>query len=45
MQAAARALGRQIHVFTASSERDLDVAFTSVSQQRIGALVVQNDPF
>jgi putative tryptophan/tyrosine transport system substrate-binding protein len=45
MQAAARALGRQIHVFTASSERDLDVAFTSFSQQRIGALVVQNDPF
>jgi putative tryptophan/tyrosine transport system substrate-binding protein len=45
MQAAARALGRQIHVFTASGERDLDVAFTSLSQQRIGGLVVQYDTF
>jgi putative ABC transport system substrate-binding protein len=42
---AARTLGRQIRVLYATSERDLNTAFTTLVQQRIGALLVQSDPF
>jgi putative ABC transport system substrate-binding protein len=45
VQEAARALGRQIHVLYASSKGDLDAAFATLVQQRIGALLVQSDPF
>ena len=41
LQAAARALGRQIHVLSASSESD----FAAVGQQHIDALLVAADPF
>jgi ABC-type uncharacterized transport system substrate-binding protein len=43
--AAARALGLQIHVIHASTERDVDSAFASLVQLRAGALVVSPDPF
>jgi putative ABC transport system substrate-binding protein len=42
-QAAARALGLQIQVLRADNDRDLDAAFATLVQQRIGALVVLGD--
>jgi len=42
---AAAVLGRQIHVVNASSEREIDAAFASFSQQNVGALVVGSDAF
>lgn len=42
---AARKLGQQIHVFNASSERNIDAAFASLVEQRIGALLATSDPF
>jgi putative tryptophan/tyrosine transport system substrate-binding protein len=45
VQAAAGTIGQQIVVLNASSERDFDKAFASAVQNRIGALLVQNDPF
>jgi len=44
-QEAAASLGRQIVVLSASSESELDAAFASMVQQRIGALVGASDPF
>lgn len=44
-QAAAASLGRQIVVLSASSESELDAAFASMVQQRIGTLVGASDPF
>src|SRR5262245_66440886 len=40
-----RALGLQIDIFNASSESEIEAAFTTLVQQRIGALIVGNDPF
>ena len=44
MQAAAREIGQQINILNASSERDIDNAFTTLAQ-RGGALIVSTDPF
>jgi putative tryptophan/tyrosine transport system substrate-binding protein len=44
-QAAATSLGRQIVVFSASSESELDAAFAGMVQQRIGTLLGASDPF
>ena len=44
-QAAATSLGRQIVVFSASSESELDTTFASMVQQRIGTLLGASDPF
>jgi len=44
-QTAATSLGRQIVVFNASSESDLDAAFAAMMQQRIGSLLGASDPF
>jgi putative ABC transport system substrate-binding protein len=45
VQGAARALGRRIHVLYAGDERQIDAAFAKLAEQRIGALLVQSDPF
>jgi putative ABC transport system substrate-binding protein len=45
LQAAARALGLEIHIVNASTERDIDTAFATIVQRGAGALVVGNDPF
>jgi putative ABC transport system substrate-binding protein len=45
LQAAARAIRQQILVVSASTESDLDTAFTTLVEQRVGALVVGTDPF
>ena len=42
---AARVLGQQVHVINASSEGDLDTAFTTLVQLRAGGLLVTVDPF
>jgi len=45
IQEAARSIGQQIHVVTASNERDFDAVFAAVVQKRAGALYVAGDPF
>jgi putative ABC transport system substrate-binding protein len=45
LEAAARAMGQQVRVLRAASEREFDAAFATLSEQRIGALVVGGDPF
>jgi len=42
--AAARALGLQIAVLNANSERDLDTAFATLVEQRVSALLVASSP-
>jgi putative ABC transport system substrate-binding protein len=44
-QAAAHTLGLQLRVLTVTSERDFDAAFTTLLQERAGALLVGSDPF
>jgi putative ABC transport system substrate-binding protein len=41
---AAAAVGQQIFLLRASSERDIDAAFEAVVQQRVNALLVAHDP-
>jgi putative tryptophan/tyrosine transport system substrate-binding protein len=46
MQAAARALGLELHVLNASTESDFDAVFAKVSQLRASGLVISaGDPF
>jgi putative ABC transport system substrate-binding protein len=45
LQAAARALGLQLHALHASTERDFDTVFATLAQLRPGALVIGNDAF
>jgi putative ABC transport system substrate-binding protein len=40
LQNAARTLGRKIHVLHAATEREIDVAFTTLARERAGALAV-----
>jgi putative ABC transport system substrate-binding protein len=44
-QAAVRAVGRNLIILNASTESEIDAAFATLVQQRIGALVVTGDPF
>ena len=44
-EAAARALGLQLHVLMATSESDIDAAFATVIQRPAGALLVGSDAF
>jgi putative ABC transport system substrate-binding protein len=43
--AAGRALGKQVHIVTASSEAEIGTAFGDVVKHRAGALMVAPDPF
>ena len=45
VQAAAPAIGLQVQMLKATSDREIDVAFVSLVQSRIGALFVGNDAF
>jgi putative tryptophan/tyrosine transport system substrate-binding protein len=45
LQAAARTLGLTLHVLHASSEQEIDTAFTTLDQLRAGALVIGADPY
>jgi putative ABC transport system substrate-binding protein len=45
VQAAAWSLGRQLLVLSATSEQELDTAFSTLAQQGVGALLVASDPF
>jgi ABC-type uncharacterized transport system substrate-binding protein len=45
MQVAARSIGLQLLVLTASTDREFDTAFATIVQQRAGALVIGNDAF
>src|SRR5262245_48019668 len=42
--AAGRALGKQVHIVTASSEGEIDTAFGDLVKHRAGALMVAPDP-
>jgi putative ABC transport system substrate-binding protein len=44
-QDAARALGVQVRILRASSDREIEAAFTTVAQERIAALAVGAAPF
>jgi ABC-type uncharacterized transport system substrate-binding protein len=44
VRAAAIAIGKEIHVGNATSEREFDAAFASLVQGRVGALLVSGDP-
>src|SRR5215213_4105614 len=45
MRAAGSALGLRIEIVNASSERELDAAFATLAERRVGAAVVSSDPF
>ena len=45
LQSAARTIGLGLQFLTATTEREIDVAFAAVAERRIGALVVASDPF
>jgi len=42
---AARDLGLKVQAFTASTDREIDSAFTAASEQKIPALIIGADPF
>jgi putative ABC transport system substrate-binding protein len=45
VQAAGDKVGQQIHVLKASNDRELDKAFATIVEQRIGGLLVSGDSF
>ena len=45
VQAAGSALRREVRVFHARAERDIDAAFATLVQQRAAAVLVSGDPF
>jgi ABC-type uncharacterized transport system substrate-binding protein len=45
VQEAARAVGQQGNILSASTERDIDTAFETATESRAGALLVGSDPF
>ena len=45
VQSAEHSLGQRIEVFNASNEQDIEIAFASLAQRKIGGLVVTADPF
>jgi putative ABC transport system substrate-binding protein len=45
MQAAANSISQKIRIVNAGSEDEFDPAFARLSQSRVGALLIDNDPF
>jgi putative ABC transport system substrate-binding protein len=45
LQAGARAIGLQIHLLQASTEREIETAFATLLELRAGGLMVGTDPF
>jgi ABC-type uncharacterized transport system substrate-binding protein len=45
VQDAARVLGIQMNLLNASTESEIDAAFTAIIEQRSGALIIGTDPF
>jgi ABC-type uncharacterized transport system substrate-binding protein len=45
VQNAAKAIGQEILVVPATSDRDFEVAFASIVQHRAGVLLISTDPF
>ena len=45
LQAAAQKFGQQIQIIGAASEQELEPAFASMAQMKVGALLVASDPF
>jgi putative ABC transport system substrate-binding protein len=41
----ARAVGQRIHILKANTEQDIDTAFATLAQMRVGALSAGADPF
>ena len=44
-EAAARAIGKRISVFSAGTENEIDAAFAAVARAQVQALIVAADPF
>jgi putative tryptophan/tyrosine transport system substrate-binding protein len=44
-EAAARAIGKEVVIFNASSDAEMEKAFANIVQARSGALLVGADPF
>jgi putative tryptophan/tyrosine transport system substrate-binding protein len=44
-QVAADKLGQQIRILNVSTDRELDAAFATIVEQRLGGLIVSGDPF
>jgi putative ABC transport system substrate-binding protein len=45
VQKAARAIGQQVHIVSASTERELEAAFVTLVEKRAGALMISADTF
>jgi putative ABC transport system substrate-binding protein len=45
LETAARALGITLHVVRANSEAELDAAFATLAQKKVGALITNTEPF
>lgn len=45
VQDAARVVGRTVHVFSATAEPDLDIAFAAIDQIKPAALMIASDPW
>ena len=45
LPAAASALGRQVKIFNAGTDSEIDAAFAAVAEQKIGAVLVTSSPF
>jgi putative tryptophan/tyrosine transport system substrate-binding protein len=45
LQTAARTMGIELRFVTATTEREIDTAFTMLAEMRIGVLMVASDPF
>jgi putative ABC transport system substrate-binding protein len=45
VEKAARALDQRVEILNAGSEREIDTAFATITEKKIGALIVGADPF